>query len=92
MSDRRNADPAWTTSHEWVRWLSGPDAQVLLLRLCQALDMPDTTLEQAQQLVQGWRANALKALTADDWTAPVDGYLEVRVDARLALMSQGKLS
>ena len=38
---------------------------------------------EVKQLVDGWRRNALAALEADDWHATVDGYLDVRVDARL---------
>ena len=82
----------WTTSHEWVRWLSGQDAQVLLRHLCQAIDQPTVSREELVTLVQGWRHNALKAVTADDWTAEVDAYLEVRVDARLALLAQERLA
>ena len=69
-----SGDP-WTTSHEWVRWLSGQDAQVLLMHLCQAIDQPTVSREDLVTLVQGWRRNALKAVTADDWTAEVDAYL-----------------
>jgi hypothetical protein len=33
----------------------------------------------------------VQALTAEDWKASVDDYLEVAVDARMYLLSQGKL-
>jgi len=79
------------TSHEWMRWLSGVDATVLLLNLCQHIDNPDVTREALVALVHQWRANALQALTAEDWKASVDEYLEVAVDARMYLLSQGKL-
>ncbi len=42
-------------------------------------------------LVHAWRANTLQALQAEDWKASVDVYLEVAVDARMYLLSQGKL-
>jgi hypothetical protein len=80
-----------STSHEWVRWLSGVDAAVLLGNLCQHIDDPQVTRDALVTLVHQWRANALEALTADDWKASVDGYLEVTADARLYLLSQGKL-
>jgi hypothetical protein len=86
-----HTEEAWSTSHEWVRWLSGVDATVLLLNLCQHIDNPDVTRETLVALVHQWRANALQALRADDWKASVDGYLEVAVDARMYLLSQGKL-
>ena len=82
---------ALPTSHEWVRWLSGVDATVLLLNLCQHIDQRDVTREALVALVHQWRANALQALRADDWKASVDEYLEVAVDARMYLLSQGKL-
>ena len=86
-----SGDP-WTTSHEWVRWLSGQDAQGLLMHLCQAIDQPTVSREDLVTLVQGWRHNALKAVTADDWTATVDRFLEVKADARLGLLAQDRLA
>jgi hypothetical protein len=80
-----------STSHEWVRWLSGADAAVLLGKLCQFIDDPQVTKDTLVTVVHQWRANALKALTADDWKASVDDYLEVTADARLYLLSQDKL-
>lgn len=77
--------------YEWVRWLSGGDAMVLLMYLCQHINDPSITREALERLVHGWRANALNALVADDWKASVDGFLEVHADARLYLLSQGKL-
>jgi hypothetical protein len=84
-------EEALPTSHEWVRWLSGVDATVLLLHLCQHIDNPHVTRDALVTLVHQWRANALEALQADDWKAFVDKYLEVAVDARLYLLSHGKL-
>jgi hypothetical protein len=52
---------------------------------------PEPTREALVALVHQWRANALQALTAEDWKASVDTYLEVAVDARMYLLSQGKL-
>jgi hypothetical protein len=85
------SEEALLTSHEWVRWLSGVDATVLLLNLCQHIDHPDVTRDALVTLVHQWRANAVQALTAEDWKASVDDYLEVAVDARMYLLSQGKL-
>jgi hypothetical protein len=85
------SEAPWRTSHEWVRRLSGQDTQVLLMHLCQAIDTPTVSREDLVTLVQGWRRNALKAVTADDWTADVDRYLEVKADARLALLAQERL-
>ena len=85
------AKEALSTSHEWVRWLSGVDATVLLLNLCQRIDDPQVTREALATLVHQWRANALQALHAEDWKASVDAYLEVAVDARMYLLSQGEL-
>jgi len=61
------------------------------MHLCQAIDTPTVSREDLVTLVQGWRRNALKAVTADDWTADVDRYLEVKADARLALLAQERL-
>jgi hypothetical protein len=77
-----------TVSHEWVRWLSGADATVLLLHLCQCIDDPTVDRAGLTTLVHEWRSNALQAVTADDWKASVDGYLEVTADARLYVLSQ----
>ena len=38
--DTTMSEEALPTSHEWVRWLSGVDATVLLLNLCQHIDDP----------------------------------------------------
>jgi hypothetical protein len=84
-------EDALSTSHEWVRWLSRVDAAVLLVKLCQFIDDPQVIKDTLVTVVHQWRANALKALTADDWKASVDDYLEVTADARLYLLSQGKL-
>ena len=84
-------EEALHTSHAWVRWLSGVDATVLLLNLCQHIDNPNVSRDALVTLVHQWRANALQALQAEDWKASVDAYLEVTVDARLYLLSQGRL-
>jgi hypothetical protein len=91
---RHNATipPAWETSHEWIRWLSGTDAQVLLLWLVHQLDQEDITLAAIRSVVHTWRRNALQAPFAETWTAEVDGHLEVHVDARLALLAAGPRS
>jgi hypothetical protein len=57
----------------------------------QHIDAPHVTKDELVTVVRQWRANALEALQADDRKASVDGYLEVTVDARLYLLSQGKL-
>jgi len=69
--------------HSWISWLSGRDAKVLLLCLVESImaGIPERTL---QDMATGWHRNAQAALTADDWRASVDGYLEVWADARLA--------
>ena len=69
--------------YAWVAWLSQHDAQLIALSLMAAVEDPSCTRETLTTIVDGWRANALKALTAEDWTATVDKYLEVTVDARL---------
>jgi hypothetical protein len=38
--------------------------------------------------VEGWRAHAHKALTANDYRAGVDKFLEVSVDARVHLRNR----
>jgi len=43
-------------------------------------------------MTEGWRTNAHEALRADDWTAALDGYLEVRVDARAFLQAHHALA
>jgi hypothetical protein len=77
--------------HDWIAWLHERDAQVLLLNLMQAVEAPDATLETLRRLVAEWRANAVRALEANDWTATVDKYLEVRVDARLSTLQHKHL-
>ena len=42
-------------------------------------------------MVEGWRANAHGALTADDYRASVDKVLEVTFDARVYLLRQGQI-
>ena len=74
-----------TLHEEWIRWLSGPDAQLLLMSLCQHVEDVTVSREALVRLVEGWRTNAMRALGADTWRARVDDYLEVEVDARLFL-------
>ena len=76
-------------SHEWVRWLSDTDAKVVAMWLCSRIE--DTSLEMLRDVVQHWRKRALRALDEDNWTTMVDGYIEVRVDARQYLLTQGKI-
>lgn len=63
---------------------------MLLLSLMAAVEqeIPKTTLKT---LIDGWRLNAHRALTADDYRACVDGYLDVYVDARMFLFHTGTL-
>ena len=77
-------------SHEWVRWLSDADAKVVLMALCDSVER-SKTLAAVQEDVTQWRTNALEALTADNWTASIDDYLEVCVDARQYLLTQRKI-
>jgi DNA-binding transcriptional ArsR family regulator len=56
----------------------------------RAIDEGDA-VERLKVLVDGWRANALKALAANDYRASVDSYLEVSVDARLYLLARPAL-
>jgi hypothetical protein len=84
----RRATPA--ARHTWVGWLGERDAQTLLLNLCAAIDC-GSSAASLQQMVSGWRENALEALAADDYRASVDQYLEVSVDARLYLFAQPEL-
>jgi hypothetical protein len=69
--------------HSWISWLGERDAKVLLLALVEDITAGDD-VGVLREMVAGWRANALRALHADNWRAPVDGYLEVWVDARLS--------
>lgn len=66
------------------------DAQALLRCLLQAIDQ-GTPLETLRAMVGGWRHNAHRALTADDYRASVDQYLEVSVDARFYLLARPAL-
>ena len=79
--------PGINEPYAWLAWLGEKDAAVLLLSLMQAIE-GGTTEATLLGMVTGWRRNALKALTQDDWTAQVDKYLEVRVDARLVALTR----
>lgn len=83
------SDPETVTEpYAWLAWLGEKDAHVLLLSLMQAIEAEHVPHAMLRDMVAGWRRNALKALDADDWTAQVDAYLEVRVDARLAVLTK----
>jgi hypothetical protein len=73
-----------------ISWLGERDAQVLLISLMARIEQgsPPETL---RQMVEGWRSNAQKALTADDYRACVAMFLEVFVDARLYLPRTGAI-
>jgi hypothetical protein len=73
--------------YAWLAWLGEKDAAVLLLSLMQAIE-GGSTEATLRGMVAGWRRNALRALTDDQWTAQIDGYLEVRVDARLVALTR----
>lgn len=69
--------------HSWIAWVNDRDAKVLLLTLIECIMEGDDN-QSLRPVVQGWRANALRALHADNWRAPVDSYIEVWADARLS--------
>lgn len=89
MAQRRRDVPLPDPYH-WIAWLGERDAQALLLCLMQAIER-DTPLQGLKEMVAGWRANAHRALTADDYRASVDYYLEVSVDARLHVLARPEL-
>ena len=76
--------------YDWVGWLGDRDAQVLFITLIRGLE-DGTPLETLRRMVKDWRANAHRALTADDYRASVDKFLEVTVDARVYLLRQGQI-
>jgi hypothetical protein len=76
--------------YSWVGWLGERDAQVLCISLMRGIE-DGTPLETLQRMVEGWRANAHRALTADDYRACVDKCLEVTVDARVYLLRRGQI-
>jgi hypothetical protein len=78
-----------TERHTWVGWLGERDAQVLLLSLMQAIE-EGSALETLKRMVEGWRENAYEALTADDYRACVDKFLEVYVDARVHIFNRDR--
>jgi hypothetical protein len=80
-----------TERHAWVGWLGERDAQVLLLSLFGAIEK-DGTLASLQEMVAGWREHAHHALSADDWRACVDKFLEVYVDARIHIFARDRFA
>ena len=48
-------------------------------------------VREYRRMVEGWRANAHEALTADDYRASVDKFLQDTVDARVNLPRQGQI-
>ena len=75
--------------YAWLAWLTQHDAQMLALSLMGMIENPTCTPEGLRDVVAGWRKNAERAITAENWTASVDGYLEVTVDARLFVFQHG---
>jgi hypothetical protein len=78
-----------TERHAWIAWLGERDAGVLLLSLMQAIE-EGSTLETLRDMVEGWRANAHQALSADDYRACADRFLEVYVDARVHIFNRDR--
>ena len=76
--------------YDWVAWLRPGDAAILLQHLLIAIERDSCSVASLQEMVDGWRQNAHDALLADDYTADVDKYLEVTVDARLFLWRTGQ--
>jgi hypothetical protein len=76
--------------YDWIGWLGERDVQALSLSLMQAIEKA-TPLETLRIMVEGWRANAHEALTADNYRASVDTFLEVSVDARLYVLARPAL-
>ena len=50
-----------------------------------------TSLESLRSEVEGWHANAYKALTTNDYRACVDKFLEVFVDARVHALNRWQM-
>jgi hypothetical protein len=63
-------------AYAWISWLGERDAQVLLISLMARIEQ-ESPPETLKQMVEGWRSNAQKALTADDYHAYIDRFLEV---------------
>ena len=87
--DRRDPEDG-LEPYDWVAWLSGADATVLLQHLLLMIESDGCTVATLQRIVQGWRENAHDALTNNDYKAEVDGYLEIHADARLFLWRTGR--
>ena len=75
--------------YAWLAWLTQRDAQMLLLSLMEMIEHPTCTPEGVRDVIACWRRNAERALMAEAWTASVDKYLEVMVDARLYVFQHG---
>jgi hypothetical protein len=74
LAGRQIAAATPAVRHAWVEWLGERDAEVLLLTLMHFIEQGER-LESLQQIVDGWRTNALRALAAEDYRADVDTYL-----------------
>jgi hypothetical protein len=90
LAERWIAAATPAARHAWVEWLGARDAAVLLLTLLQGIDQGERP-ETLRQVVDGWRANALRALAAENYRAAVDTHLEVFVDARHYLLARPDL-
>jgi hypothetical protein len=75
-------------AYDWVSWLTDRDAPVLLVALMGAIEAGDD-LQVVRRMIKDWRKNAHGALTAENYTVRIDGFLEVHVDARLFLLRRG---
>jgi hypothetical protein len=73
-------NPMSHTRHEWVRWLKGEDAQLLLRHLCEWIDDPTIAREQLTLRIHAYARLAHKAVGAQDWQVLVDPALGVGVD------------
>jgi hypothetical protein len=76
-------DAAWLTRHEWIRWLMGEDAQLLLWQVCEWVDDPAMSREGLADRITTWQRNARKAAGSHAWTVKVDPRLGVCLDERL---------
>jgi hypothetical protein len=73
-------DSTTDTRHTWVQWLTGDDAQRLLVRLCQEIDDPTISREQLTTRVHTYARLAHKAVGSQRWEVLVDPALGVKVD------------
>ncbi len=74
--------------YEWIRWLTGEDAQLLAWQLCQWIEDPTIPREGLTSRVRSLQRNAHRAVGSSSWNMRLDTALGLHINEWLHLFDR----